>query len=120
MSGITFTWEGGVTPTTIGANADAYIRKVQAAVKGVAGLIASHLQQQAQINAPWTDRTGAAREGLVTIADVSEELVTVYLISTARHGVFLELARGGKYAIIMPTIEAALPKIYSLMQSVFK
>jgi hypothetical protein len=119
MSVITFTWQGG-TPADIGANAQAYIRKVQAAVKGVAGLIASYLQQQAQLNAIWTDRTGAAREGLATIADVSEDLVSIYLAHTVSYGIFLELAHGGKYSIIMRTIESALPKIYSLMQSVFK
>jgi hypothetical protein len=115
---LSFQWQGA-TPADIGANAEAYIRKVQAATKGVAGLIASRLQQYAQLNAQWTDRTGDAREGLITIADVSEELVTIYLAHTVSYGIFLEVAHGGKYAIIMPTIEALMPEIYALMQSVF-
>ena len=119
MSGITFQWDSG-SIDQLEAAALAYVKKVQAAIKGVAGLIASRLQQHAQLNAPWTDRTGAAREGLVTIADVSEELVTVYLVHTASYGVFLEIARGGRHAVIMPTIEALMPEIYQLMQSVFK
>lgn len=119
MATLTFQWDSG-SPAQIEANTLAYIQKVEAAIKDIAGLIASRLQAHAQANAPWTDRTGVAREGLVTIADVSTELVTIYLVTTAPYGVFLELARGGKYAIIMPTIEALMPEIYALMQRVFQ
>lgn len=85
---------------------------------GVAGNVAeamaagkSEVQAYAQANAPWADRTGAARNGLV--ASVYEEggQIILELAHSVDYGVWLELIQDGAFAIIMPTLEALGPKI---------
>jgi hypothetical protein len=36
------------------------------------------------------------------------------------YGKFLELARGGRYAIILPTIERNIPEINRLLREIFR
>ncbi len=69
------------------------------------------VQEYAQQNAPWEDRTGDARSGL--IADVSEDggLIVLELAHTVDYGVYLETIENGAFAIIMPTLEALGPEI---------
>lgn len=55
-------------------------------------------------NAPWTDRTGQARRLLMAEAQDDGEAVTLYLIHGAAYGIYLELQRAGRYAIIAPTV----------------
>ena len=63
-------------------------------------------------NAPWTDRTGNARNGLRARHDaqpmVSHELV---LYHTMPYGIWLEVRWSGRYAIIAPTIQAIGPDV---------
>ncbi len=75
----------------------------------VANRLAEVMEEYAQQNAPWEDRTGAARASLKAFA-VHEELVsTVYLGygSDIYYAVYLENAvyNGTSYAIIGPTID---------------
>lgn len=69
------------------------------------------VEAYAKANAPWADRTGEAREGLV--ASVYEEggEIVLELAHTAEHGLWLELIQDGTFAIIMPTLEALGPEI---------
>lgn len=59
----------------------------------------------ARTNAPWTDQTGNARNGLMAthIADhmVSHSLVVYH---TMHYGYWLEIRWSGRYAIIGPTL----------------
>ena len=59
----------------------------------------------AQHNAPWDDRTGMARDGLVT--EVTEEGGEIFLslAHTVDYGQWLETIQNGRFAIIMPTLE---------------
>jgi len=72
---------------------------------------AQEVQLYAQMNAPWTDQTGAARAGLT--ASVYEEFgeVVLELAHSVDYGIWLETIQGGKFAIIMPTLEALGPRI---------
>lgn len=66
----------------------------------------------AQANAPWEDRSGLARSGLGT--DVYEEdgNVNLVLFHTVDYGLWLEVIQSGRFAIIMPTLEAMAPGIF--------
>lgn len=63
------------------------------------------VEQEAKANAPWSDRTGAARAGLY--ADVYNDggEVVLELGHTVDYGQWLELIQDGQYAIILPTLE---------------
>ena len=70
----------------------------------------------ARSNAPWDDRTGDARAGLDAEFFGEEHSVGITLFHTVDYGPFLELRWGGKYAIILPTVEALGPKLLERME----
>lgn len=58
----------------------------------------------AKVNAPWTDRTGAARAGLnssTTHGGGSHKIVFAHGV---HYGIWLEVKNSGRYEIIMPTV----------------
>lgn len=73
---------------------------------------AEFVRNYAQESAPWADRTGSARDGLDV--DVYEENGSVYLalFHTVDYGLWLEVIQSGKFAVIMPTLEALAPLIF--------
>ena len=73
---------------------------------------AQEVEMYAKMNAPWTDDTGQARNGLTADVDLGfDGEVTLTLYHTAEHGYWLELIQDGAFAIIMPTLEALGPQI---------
>lgn len=110
-------------PSVIARNIELYGERVLTAVKAIADYIALKMQDEARVNAPWTDRTGNARSGLFAVAEsVSREIVEIYLSHghTIEYGKWLELANGGRYAIVMPTLEANLPVIEQMLDELFR
>ena len=74
-------------------------------------------------NAPWQDRTGNARSGLFSVAEqVSQEMVVIYLshAHTTDYGIYLELSRGGRFAVITPTMEKLYPEIKRMLDNLLK
>ncbi len=111
------------SPDIIAKNLGGYSDKMAVAVKALGDFIATKLQNEARENAPWEDRTGNARTGLFAIAEkAAKDGVKIYLSHghTVEYGKWLELSKGGRYAIIMKTIEANLPEIRRLLNSLFK
>jgi hypothetical protein len=73
----------------------------------------------ARQNAPWTDRTGNARNGLFAKHDsvpMVEHRLTVY--HTMPYGYWLELRWSGRYAIIGPTIINTAPELAQMVTAV--
>lgn len=120
VSGIS--WAPGKAPRDMAARLvrDYGVSKHTAAVATLAEKeLAPILKAYAQANRPWDDQTGNARSGLFSVSELAGEIVTLYLSHGMEYGVFLELCNSGRYAIIMPTlqanygvIKAALDKIY--------
>lgn len=111
-------------PDELARAIEQYGDRVLVAVTAIAGRIATVMQNDARANAPWTDRTGNARTGLFGTAerDAARKLVVIYLSHGADidYGKWLELAHGGTYAVIMPTIEAHLPDVYADLRAIFR
>lgn len=117
MSVITLTWVK--PPSALSKNLLLYGAKQRAAIKALADYFAQKMQDEARRNAPWHDRTGNARSGLFALAEqAATDMTTIYLSHghTVYYGVFLELANGGRYQIIMPTIQRNLPEIERQLQ----
>ena len=55
-------WRGGQAPSDLAASVERFGRRFQAAVLAVAQLVATEAEAYAKANAPWTDRTGQARQ----------------------------------------------------------
>ena len=72
---------------------------------------AGQLEGRAKTTAPWQDRTGNARNGLFGGTDVRGNEARILLGHSMEYGIFLELARDGKHAILKPTLDAAIPEI---------
>lgn len=115
---LTFRWT--IPPSTMATNIERYGERVMQAVAQVGQYLERILEDDARVSAPWTDRTGNARSGLTSTTDVAQWMVTVYLAHTVDYGVYLELSRGGKYAVIWSTIERHIPDIERLLRSVFR
>jgi len=72
---------------------------------------AGTMEGYAKSHAPWTDRTGHARQGLQGGVDVRGDQQVLYLSHGVDYGIWLELAHGGNYAIVRPTVDAHLSRI---------
>lgn len=108
-------------PSALGREAVRYGERVRQAVCLVAQLIADTAENRAKAEAPWTDRTTHARGGLTGFADcAARDLVSVYLYHKMDYGVFLELARGGPYRIIMPTLESLYGEVMAKLREVLR
>lgn len=57
-------------------------------------------------NAPWTDRTSAARNGLFTVTEHSPGHYTIIFSHTVHYGIWLEVKFSARDAIIMPTVKS--------------
>jgi len=124
-------------PGILNRNIAEYGRRVIVAVIAELGNAGAKMQNDARQNAIWEDRTGAARSGLfyavesdqgvvygqlgpqaalaterktdATIVEHSKGMIELYLAHTVFYGRFLELSNGGRYAIVMSTIQRNLP-----------
>lgn len=83
--------------------------KVKRGMIAAANFVAPQAEQFMRSNAKWTDRTGAARNGLGARVVVGDDKVAIVLYHSVAYGVFLELRWGGKYAIIEPAMAAMGP-----------
>lgn len=141
---MSFEWK--VSPKVIADGLEQYGRKALVAVQAVANYWGQSIQDEARQNAVWEDRTGNARGGLffavdgfglgtitgevspeaksemsdVAIESGSSETLIITLAHTVFYGKFLELKNGGRYAIVMSTIEANLGTLERLVQDVFR
>lgn len=68
--------------------------------------------------APWTDRTGNARNGLAARAILGGDTASLVLFHQVPYGIYLELKNGGKYQVIMPVVQEIAPQIMSTMNKI--
>lgn len=92
-------------------NLQDWASRQRAAVIMLAKNWSGQLEGRAKAAAPWTDRTGNARNGLFGGTDVRGNEARILLGHSMEYGIFLELARDGKHAILKPTLDAAIPEI---------
>ena len=86
-------------------------KKVKAAIGLYADTAAKKMEGEAKINAPWTDRTGNARNSIRGDFGWQGSKAVITLSGNMDYSVWLELAHGKKYAILKPTIDKNTPEI---------
>lgn len=85
---------------------DMLMGKSDAAIRMYAETAALKLQNYSRDKAPWTDRTGHARQRLTaTVARITKGY-RITLAHGVDYGIFLELAHEKRFAIVQPTILA--------------
>jgi len=138
-----FTWVR--PPEGVAKAIEAYRERALAAVQAVAAYCGQEMQNAARSNAPWQDRTGNARSGLFfavdgfglspivgkvgsvkggesgdkTVISGSKDRLILTLGHTMYYGKFLETSNGGRYAIVMSTIETNLPNLERMLRELF-
>src|SRR3990172_5766135 len=144
MPGSGFEWV--VSPKVIAKGLEDYGERALVAIQAVANYWGQSIQDEARQNASWEDRTGNARGGLffavdgfwlepltgevtpeaksemsdVGVESGSKDTLIITLAHTVFYGKFLELKNGGRYAIIMSTLERNLGKLERQVQDVFR
>lgn len=79
--------------------------------------MAQVIQEHMQTNAPWSDRTGEARQGLTAEAGQEGTNFVITLYHTVSYGIWLEVRWSGRYAIILPTLELMGPQLMARLQN---
>lgn len=116
------TWS--VPPGDFGEKLDQLGPIVLYAVAAALGPVSTEAEAFARANAAWQDRTGNARAGLFATVEVDEleQMVAMFVSHGAaiEYGRWLELANGGKYAILIRTIQTVLPDVERELRELFK
>lgn len=103
------------------ANMQAWGQRLRAKFKALGDQYSSQMEAEAKVEAPWTDRTGLARQGLFGEAkEFGDDTLRVRLSHTMDYGVYLELANSGKYAILEPTVKKFAPDFFQDTERVAK
>lgn len=110
---MSFRWD--VTPTRAwDALAVTYAQAIRRGVRAIALRYAPEIEAYMKANASWTDRTGNARQSLtVEVEDAAGDMVEIILAHGVEYGIWLELAHGGAYQIIAPTLDIFAPRIWA-------
>jgi len=139
-------FEWVVAPDVIAKGLEEYGERALVAIQAVANYWGQSIQDEAREDAVWEDRTGNARGGLffaldgfglepltgevtpeaksemsdVAVESGNADTLIITLGHTVFYGKFLELSNGGKYAVVMSTIEKNLGSLERQVQDVFK
>lgn len=73
-------------------------------------------------NAPWTDRTTNARNGLfgMVIDDIGENVWLLVLSHSVSYGIWLEVRNNGQYAIVRPAFLKAQRELMKRLSRIFE
>lgn len=90
----------------LGRGLRAYAAVLEASMLALMEVRGTEAQNWMRQNAPWTDRTGNARQGLhVDVDHPSKGIIRMVLAHGVGYGIWLELANQGNYAIVNPAID---------------
>lgn len=96
-----FTWK----TETLFKNTKVFKPQFERALVSLTEFYGTKIESEAKKNAPWTDRTGNARNGLTTAVEHEPfKRHTIILFHRVPYGIWLEVKNAGAYAIIMPTL----------------
>lgn len=70
--------------------------------------------------APWTDRTGAARTGLHTTVSSSGSSRAITFAHSVSYGIWLEVKYSGRDAIIMPSVRKTGYELLAALRGVMR
>ena len=90
---------------TLFKNTKVFKPQFERALVALTEFYGTKIETEAKRNAPWTDRTGNARNGLTTAVEHEPfKRHTIVLSHRVPYGIWLEVKNAGAYAIIMPTL----------------
>lgn len=87
-------------------------------IKVLGNATGQKMKAYAQTNAPWTDRTGDARNRLDYKSEKDETGVTISIFHQMEYGIYLELSNNETYAILKNSRDAILPEFLQAVQAI--
>lgn len=90
-------------------------KSLQFKVREILEHYAGEVEDYAQSNAPWEDRTGEARAGLTATVQEDRGDLELVLYNDSEHGIWLEIAMSQQFEIIMPTLDKYGPEIMAAL-----
>ena len=111
-------WDIG--PAVVVRHMEEMAGRINAIITTSVDYFATRVETEAKTNAPWTDRTGNARNGLKTQAFHKPEEHVIVLFHQVPYGIFLEVCNDGKYAIVEPTIKKNADELMKTMGRLFE
>lgn len=103
--------------------ADDYRRSVEIGVLKIVQRNRIEMSNYMKSNAPWTDRTGNARQALHTALEYKPGVSIVIEFGHGHgieYGIYLEFKNAGRYAIVNPTGDVFAPRIWSQIQGMLR
>lgn len=95
-------------------------QRLDRGVAGIMELYDSRIETWMKTNAPWTDRTGNARNGLSAQAGhIPFVAHWVDLFHRVSYGIWLEVRFAGRFSIVIPAIVHFGPRIMVTMNKLF-
>lgn len=115
---MSFRWK--VPPSHIVKGLNNYERRIHVALLALCADNAQRMQDDAKQNAPWQDRTRAARGGLTGSSDREGRYYLIVLSHTVFYGKFLELRWGGRWSIILKVINRHIGPVRAQLAALLK
>lgn len=103
MAGGTLVWS--VPPEALAARVRRLQGRFTDAVDRLSEETAADGEARAKVDAPWQNRTGAARAGLQGTSNVQGGSGTIVLAHGVSYGIWLELANQARYGILPATLD---------------
>lgn len=72
---------------------------------------AAKLEAKAKADAPWTDRTGLARQTITGVSDWVGEGLRVGIAGNMHYSTYLEFKNDGRFAVLWPTLNGMSAEI---------
>jgi hypothetical protein len=106
--------------TKMGYTTELFLQATFKSGRNVAVRQAEEMEDWAKENAPWTDRTGAARDGLKGWVDYRSGPIGTIVLQhdpEVEHAIWLELSYQGRWSILQPAKDYWEPRIRRSMQN---
>lgn len=113
-------WDRG-SVDNVSRNMREYGRRVLWARMRVAQYWTAVFETEAKQNAPWTDRTGNARQSLHSyVEELTNNAVAIYLSHGVDYGIYLETMSSGRYGVIMDVLERHYQEVMDMVAEIFR
>ncbi len=99
---------------------DQWHAAVLSTVHSVCQATAPQAENWMKQNAPWTDRTGNARQSLNAHAEIAPPVVRLVLDHGMEYGKYLEFKHAGRFAIVGPAVDVFTPRIMQAIQAALR
>ena len=106
------------TPKAVADAAEQWLGTITTAAGRKAVAVGQSAETTMRNNAAWKNRTGNARRGLRVETVERSDAIEMYFIHSVEYGIYLELAHGGNYAIVYPTMLDTVPLLRNALRGV--